>query len=394
MPSFDPMLVSTYLDTFKMLSVRSFAHFVTLSVGVCFVLGMASTSDAQSVEIPFYFGVDLSYVNEMDDCGAVYQENGESHDAFVLFARHGANLVRARLWHSPTWTTYSTLADVERTFARAHEQGMATLLAIHYSDTWADPNHQEIPSVWVAIEDENALADAVYTYTADVLGHLYAVDLLPDYIQIGNEINAGLLKQVVGLDWPRDAKLINAGIRAVRDFATATNTSPQIILHVAQPENTAWWFFEAEQAGITDFDVIGFSYYPQWSSFSIEQTGTQVTYLKQQFGKAVMVVETGYGWTHAAVDETANNLLDQEISGYPFTPAGQRQFMIDLTQTLITNGAIGVAYWEPAWVSTLCVTPWGQGSHWENATFFDFQNHNEVHDGITYLTYAYSYPEN
>ena len=44
---------------------------------------------------PFYFGVDLSYVNEMDDCGAVYRENGESRDAFELFADHGATMVRA-----------------------------------------------------------------------------------------------------------------------------------------------------------------------------------------------------------------------------------------------------------------------------------------------------------
>jgi hypothetical protein len=85
-------------------------------------------------------------------------------------------------------------------------------------------------------------------------------------------------------------------------------------------------------------------------------------------------------------------ILYQGIRDYPFTPAGQRQFMVDLTQSLISNGALGVVYWEPAWVSTDCSTRWGQGSHWENATFFDFQNQNEVHEGISFLSHSYLYP--
>jgi hypothetical protein len=51
-----------------------------------------------------------------------------------------------------------------------------------------------------------------------------------------------------------------------------------------------------------------------------------------------------------------------------------------------------VVYWEPAWVSTDCSTRWGQGSHWENATFFDFQNGNEVHEGIEFLRHPYQFP--
>jgi hypothetical protein len=66
--------------------------------------------------------------------------------------------------------------------------------------------------------------------------------------------------------------------------------------------------------------------------------------------------------------------------------------MIDLTQSLISNGGLGVVYWEPAWVSTDCSTRWGQGSHWENATFFGFQKDNEVHQGIEFLSYDYDFP--
>ncbi|NJN54665.1 MAG: hypothetical protein HC804_07855 [Anaerolineae bacterium] len=51
----------------------------------------------------------MSYVNEMEDCGAVYLVDGVAQDPFTLFAEQGTNLVRARLWHNPTWTEYSTL---------------------------------------------------------------------------------------------------------------------------------------------------------------------------------------------------------------------------------------------------------------------------------------------
>ncbi|MBZ0306798.1 MAG: arabinogalactan endo-1,4-beta-galactosidase, partial [Anaerolineae bacterium] len=323
------------------------------------------------------------------DCGAVYLKDGTPQDPFVILQTQGASLVRARLWHTPDWTTYSTLEDVIKTFGRAKQQGMATLLAVHYSDNWADPGRQEIPAAWVSL-DELQLVEAVYQYTYEVLVTLDEVGLVPDFIQVGNETNSGLLKQAVGLDWPRDAALFNAGIQAIRDFSAAAGHHPQIVLHVAQPENTGWWFREAESAGVTDFDVIGVSYYPQWSTFSIADMGAQVSYLRQQFGKEVMVVEAAYPWTREAVDETADNILNQGRRGYPITLEGQRQFMIDLTQSLISNGALGIVYWEPAWVSTSCFTRWGQGSHWENAALFDFQQ--ELHAGADFLNHDYLYP--
>lgn len=363
---------------------------LSIAAVVC-LLSLVMVVQGQETDTPFYFGVDLSYVNEVEDCGAVYREAGEPRDSFALFANHGATLVRARLWHNPDWTPYSTIADVKRTFARARDVGMSTLLDFHYSDNWADAGTQVIPAAWQAM-DEAALVAAVYQYTYDVLLELHSENLVPAFVQIGNETNSGILKRDGEQNWSRDAKLFNAGIRAVRNFAVETGTYPQIILHVAQPENTGWWFTEAEAAGITDFDVIGVSYYPQWSTFSMADMGAQVSYLRQRFGKAVMVLETAYAWTRAAVDETADNILDQGLRGYPFSPEGQRRFMTDLTQSLISNGALGIVYWEPAWVSTPCFTRWGQGSHWENATFFDFQNNNELLEGVNFLSADYLYP--
>jgi arabinogalactan endo-1,4-beta-galactosidase len=344
-----------------------------------------------SPEPPFYLGVDLSYVNEMDDCGAIYLQNGEPQDVFDLFQSHGANLVRVRLWHNPNWTKYSTFEDIKRTLTRSKAAGMSTILDFHYSDNWADPGKQAIPAAWREM-NEAELEQAVYDYTYQVLSDLHELDLMPDFVQVGNETNSGMLKEVSKSDWPRDAKLFNAGIKAVRDISKETKTNPKIILHVAQPENAGWWFQNAFDNNLVDFDIIGLSYYPQWSPFTINDLGSHINYLRNRFNKEVMIVETAYPWTLEAVDETADNILYQGIRGYPISMEGQKQFMIDLSQSLISNGGLGVVFWEPAWISTECSTRWGQGSHWENVAFFDFNNNNKVHAGIEFLSHEYLYP--
>src|SRR5690606_41056488 len=82
---------------------------------------------------------------QAEDGIRVFHVTGVQTCALPIFAARGANLVRARLWHNPNWTAYSTLDDVKRTFERARDAGMSTLLDFHYSDNWADPGAQAIP---------------------------------------------------------------------------------------------------------------------------------------------------------------------------------------------------------------------------------------------------------
>jgi arabinogalactan endo-1,4-beta-galactosidase len=345
-----------------------------------------------------YLGVDLSYVNEMEDCGGEYRVNGTLMDPYEIFSEAGANLVRVRLWHSPTWTNYSTLDDVKRTITRAKEQDMAVLLDFHYSDTWADPEKQIIPAAWASITDEDVLAQAVYDYTSGVLTELDQNGLMPDIVQVGNEINSEILRgeNEAGypINWERNARLINAGIQAVRDSGAQASVNPQVMLHIAQPENVEGWFLAATRAGVVDFDIIGLSYYPGWSDYSVEAVGELVNKLYHRFGKDVLIAETAYPWTFDSVSETAGNIINSDflLPDYPATPVGQKQFLIDLTQNVLANGGLGVVYWEPAWISTACATLWGQGSHWENATFFDFHEQNNVHEGIEFLSFSYDLP--
>ncbi|OWB23554.1 hypothetical protein XocBAI20_18900 [Xanthomonas oryzae pv. oryzicola] len=106
-----------------------------------------------------YLGADLSYVNEMEECGVQYCENGVVKDPFELFHAHRANLVRVRLWNDARWTKYSDLSDVKKTIARARAHGMQVLLDLHYCEDWADGEHQLIPKAWASITDPDAMGE-------------------------------------------------------------------------------------------------------------------------------------------------------------------------------------------------------------------------------------------
>lgn len=347
-----------------------------LSLLLAFLSGM---SQAQQ-----FRGADLSYVNEVEDHGAVYHEHGKKMDPYALFATKGTNLVRLRLWHSPKENAYSGFADVRRSIKRAKAEKMPVLLDFHYSDTWADPGKQYIPAAWANITDQHVLGDSLYHYTLQTLLKLDKDQLLPEYVQVGNETNSEILqpanqKAKDNIDWKRNAFLFNKGISAVREATRITKKKIGIFLHIAQPENALKWFDAAAKNGVTDFDYIGISYYPLWSEYKFDRLPEAISKLTNTYKKPLVIVETSYPFTMENVDK-ANNILTEKalIDGYPASPEGQARYMTDLMKITLAAGGSGVIYWEPAWVTSSAKTLWGEGSHWDNATFFDSANRNEA----------------
>ena len=331
----------------------------------------------------FYLGADLSYVNEMEDCGGWWSIKGAKKDPYALFADAGCSIVRVRIWNHADWTKYSNLEDVKKTIRRSKDQKMRTLLDFHYSDNWADPGHQTIPKAWKEIMEPKILADSVFAFTYNTLMALAADGLLPDLVQVGNEINSEVMqyseKSEGKINWERNVTLLNSGLSAVNQVSKKTKKPIGTMLHIAQPDEAFAWFSAAKQHGIKPYDWIGLSYYTQWSKFDLAQLKAEIQKLKTTFKKRVMVVEAGYPFTLENADQ-ANNLYDttSQLHGYTISPAEQRRFMIDMTKAVISGGGEGVIYWEPAWISTNCKTQWAVGSHCDNATFFDPANKNEA----------------
>jgi arabinogalactan endo-1,4-beta-galactosidase len=369
-------------------------------LAACFFCCSCANEDAPPIDPPvnegdFYFGADLSYVNQILDKGGVYKVENVTQSPYKIFKDKGTDLVRLRLWHNPQWTRevygdegtqlYNDLKDVEKSISLAREQGMKVLLDFHYSDTWADPGHQDVPAAWTDITSIDVLADSVYNYTSKTLSYLSNRNLLPEFVQIGNEINCGMMitnaagtfpeLKVCENNWGNQGEIIKAGIRAVRDISISTTIKPKVLLHVADPKNVEWWFDNITgAAAVSDFDIIGFSYYPLWhTTIKIAQISDKVSLFKSRYNKDVMILETAYPWTSEAND-SYNNAFGSEpaITGYPKTIEGQYDLLVKLTQEVKDGGGIGVVYWEPAWISSPAKDLWGTGSSWENCTFFDF----------------------
>lgn len=357
----------------------------------------------------FVMGADLSYANEILDHGGTYSDSGAVENPYKIFSDYGTNVVRIRMWNDPEWTKeisnndhmYNDFADAEKGIRKAKEQGMAVNLDLHFSDGWADPGTQEIPRAWKSIVDLKVLKDSVYKFTRRTLQTLKAQGLMPEYVQIGNETNCGMMfsnapdgfpkLNVCDGNWVNLGSVINSGIKAVREVSADSDVDTKIILHIAQPENVEWWFQHMTNEGdVTDFDIIGFSYYSPWSKVALDDISDYVNSFHTKFNKTVMIVETAYPWTLEDADEYPNQFGKKSlVTGYPASPKGQRDYMIALVKEVIAGGGKGVMYWEPDWITSNMKDKWGTGSSWDNNTFFDFSG--KIHKGIDYMTHQYEF---
>ena len=366
---------------------------VLVFVGACSSGGSAS-SDVSLPESPpetseFLKGADLSYLNSVLGHGAQFADaSGKSVDPYAFFAQRGADLVRMRLWHTPANVADScgnpietnNLNDVVTAFERASQQGMGLLLSIHYGDYFNDPARQLMPAAWQSLNHQE-LVTAISDYTTSVLTRLRDEGVVPEIVVIGNETTWGFVdatEPTDGWSWPEDAEKFNAALNAVDQFAADNSLSIRTALHVT--EDTALWMSqEYQDNGVTNFDILGISYYPQISGLaSLDELGALVSGLASDSDKDVLVLETAVNWTTGFADSYANRANGFGNLSYAVSPEGQRDYLIDLSATLERAGGIGVIYWEPAWVTSGMCDAWGQGSSHEHSTFFDFNTGNSA----------------
>jgi arabinogalactan endo-1,4-beta-galactosidase len=322
-------------------------------------------------------GTDISFLPQVEAGGGIYTVDGEAGDLFDIFADHGVNLIRLRLWHTPT----AGWCDLEQTLTmarRAHDAGQQVLLDFHYSDTWADPGHQVKPTAWTALTFAT-LADSVRARTRDVLLEMIAQGTPPAIVQLGNEITGGFLwddGRIGGAfdtpeQWTKIGQLLGAAVDGVDDAFVST-LRPRIMIHSDRGADNAScrWFFNNLVAQGVDFDIIGLSYYPWWHG-SLTDLETNLDDLAVTYGKDLVVVETAYPWTLGWFDDTHNSVgqPDQLLPGFPDTAMGQRAFL-DAIFTIVNDvpedRGRGIVYWAPEWITSP-----GFGSGWENMALFD-----------------------
>lgn len=364
-------------------------------------------------------GFDASMVGALEEDGIVYyNENGEAEDIFAILKRNGVNWIRLRIWNDPDsaakkgeFTYLKEKAplshgdnDLERTVKlakRAKAYGHKLLIDFHYADSWAHSNSQPAPSAWRSLTTVDEVKKAIYDYTFNVIDTLNDAGATPDMVQLGNEIDGyGLLlsKLASGLDGKTNiVAYLNSAASAVR--LTAPNA--KIMIHSARGGNpsAAKDLFAAVKE--VDFDVIGLSYYPFFSSHgNLNALCSNVKSLKETYGKEVVIAETSFAWTDGYNDDgednqlwyysgndglncAANYLVDSDGNLYEGLTTVEYDEMTCIEPTIQNQanairaiieasanaGAEGIFYWGGDMVSGRTF-----GSTMENQTFFDFNN--------------------
>ena len=373
---------------------------------------VCSERKGKDTDMKYYKGMDISTLLEVEKCGGRFYDGNGPEDVLDILKRYDVNAVRIRLWNDPyseEGESYGAgtndFASVVSLSKRAREKGFDILLDYHYSDFWADPGKQFIPKAWRGYSVEE-LEQAVYDYTKDTLLNLKEVGLLPDMVQVGNELSNGLL-------WPYGkvpnyetiARFVNAGIRAVKEVSKKALKDGSIkeriliMIHLDNGGNNALyreWFDNFVKRG-EDFDIIGLSYYPFWHG-TFDMLQNNMMDIAGRFGKELIIAEVSMGYTmedYASYEKlkssqrkgmaTRQELVDK--IEYPMTKEGQKAFMEELFKRLEEipdKKARGYFYWEPAWIP-VPGSGWATesslkymedkgpcGNEWANQALFDY----------------------
>lgn len=362
----------------------------------------AETVQIQPVKVAadFIKGADVSMLAEVEKHGGkFFDEHGNPQDAMAILKENGFNYIRLRLWVEPKDADGKPYGggnnDLATTIAlaqRAKANGMKFLLDYHYSDFWTDPARQNKPKAWANMNIDQ-LTEAVYQHTKTTMDAFAKAGVLPDMVQVGNEINGGMLWPE-GKSWGQNggefdrlAGLLNSGIKAVKEHGDQI----KIMLHLAEGtknDTFIWWFDEITKRKVP-FDIIGLSYYIYWNG-PMNALQYNMDDISKRYDKDLIVVEAAYGYTTANCDNAENNFTSKEAddAGYPATVQGQANYLHDLLQvvTKVPEGrGKGVFYWEPAWLPTPGATwatkagmkynsdDWKEGNARENQSLFDCQ---------------------
>ncbi|WP_025755900.1 glycoside hydrolase family 53 protein [Enterobacter sichuanensis] len=381
-------------------------------LAVCLSCGLAASAFAadavktrpfNAMPADFIKGADISTLLEAEQHGAkFYNQNGQQQDAIAILKANGVNTVRLRLWVDPQDADGNTYGggsnNQENTITlakRVKAQGLKLLLDFHYSDFWTDPGKQFKPKAWEKM-DYLQLKTAIHDYTRDTIARFKKEGVLPDMVQIGNEINGGILWPE-GKSWgqgggefDRLAGLLTAAIGGLKENLT-DGEQVKVMLHLAEGtknDTFRWWFDEITRRNVP-FDIIGLSMYTYWNG-PISALKANMDDISKRYNKDVIVVEAAYGYTLDNCDNAENSFQakEEKDGGYPGTVQGQYDYIHDLMQAVIDvpdQRGKGIFYWEPTWIAVPGTTwatkagmkyihdEWKEGNARENQALFDCQ---------------------
>ncbi|MDO4210964.1 MAG: glycosyl hydrolase 53 family protein [Bacteroidales bacterium] len=315
----------------------------------------------------FARGADISWYTEMEKDGKhFYNTAGQQTEINALMKECGMNAIRLRVWVDPVFggqgscpfaSGWCGTDDTVQKALAAKAQGMDVLIDFHYSDFFADPSRQAIPTAWQG-STLDELAQHVADHTTAVLTALKEAGVTPKWVQLGNETRNGMLYSKYnaskkdwenaggatgstnanyGGGWANYAKLSNAGY----DAAKAVFPDVVCMSHLdtrGSDEDLSWWFTAFKNAG-GKLDMVGLSHYPMYWNNGGEATAT-TTGKSRNEGLMKVIVNT-FKTVQVPVMIVETGVYCEYVNG-------GKEVMQDLFDKCRARNYIkGVFYWEP-----------------------------------------------
>jgi len=311
--------------------------------------GMLLTACYQKTDSPrgsWAKGCDLSWLSEMEHDGVKFYngENGANgEDCIELLRGMGMNAVRLRVWvnHKTGWSNKEDMLSLAK---RAAKQGQRIMIDIHYSDFFADPNHQSIPEAWQAYDYETML-EAVREHTLDVLYALKEEGVKPEWVQIGNETPNGMLwpmgringegLSVTGDGLTNEGWIHYAGFTTI-GYKAAKEAFPDIsvIVHVDNAYERRDWFWQALYEHGGKWDMIGLSHYPMMSAWNGGKSWQEMNELAEANVRRLI-----HDW-HCPV-------MIAEVGMFADDPTSATVMADFVARVSAIDSCAGIFYWEP-----------------------------------------------
>lgn len=332
-----------------LLIIISFVLFISFNATTENITASASSTISK--------GADIGWVSQLQANGISWvNESGVAENPLKILKDQGIDSVRLRVFVNPPtsaqWTKndgttcllgYADKNSVVEMAKQANDLGLKIMIDFHYSDHFADPSYQDIPEAWSNHSLEQ-LKNDVYNHTYEVMTALSNAGIYPEWVQIGNENNSGMLWPYGyiwnGSDTPdvtNWVSFINKGYEAVKNVSP----SSKVIIHLAEGHDNALFrkVFDALTTKGAKYDVIGMSYYPYWEGVdytdSIDELSYNLQDMASRYNKEVMICEVG-------------GLADDETESYNLVKS-----VIKAVTEVPNNKGLGVFYWEPAVASSV-----------------------------------------
>lgn len=290
------------------------------------VLDKNTSSDGMAL------GSDISAAADADK--TYTNKDGETKNLYDICSEdYGMNVARLRTWvnHSKGSCSEDSIIAYAK---KCKEAGLDVMLDFHYADNWADPGKQPAPAEWnvtddISFEEAQRVGEELYDYTYNFLTHMIEEGVTPEWVQVGNEITNGMLWPLCNIaNYENFTYVLQRGIDAVRDASPDT----KVVIHIdngASTETVIAWFERLVDAGVTDFDVMGLSFYPSDHdpTSSIESLANTFEGLYNKFcvgtDREIMVVEIGANYLSNATVNQKYNMIVNVINELKAIPDGR-----------------------------------------------------------------------